>query len=200
MSESINLKEIKRQVYLYYSEDGLADVAVGLVIFGFGVLLLVDLPAMVGLLGLIPFLVWYFGKQTLVIPRVGSIQMDQEMKKRFVGFFTNLVILGAGVLVLYLVSKRTRPDLQFDFSLALFGFVLALGISSLGLALKTNRFYLYALLVFLAMTVGEFLGRSIVAVDPYLIAVIAAGGIILITGIVVLFRFLKKYPVVVLED
>ena len=58
MSESINLKGIKRQVYLYYSEDGLADVAVGLMIFGFGVLLLVDLPAMVGLLGLISFLVW----------------------------------------------------------------------------------------------------------------------------------------------
>jgi len=200
MSESINLKGIKRQVYLYYSEDGLADVAVGLMIFGFGVLLLVDLPAMVGLLGLISFLVWYFGKQALVIPRVGSIQMDQQMKKRFVGFFTNLVILGAGVLVLSLVSIRTRPDLQFDFSLALFGFVLALGISSLGLALKTNRFYLYALLVFLANAVGEFLGRSITAVDPYLVAVIIAGGIILIAGIIVLFKFLRKYPVVVMED
>ena len=200
MQESINLKEIKRQIYLYYSEDGLADVAIGLVIFGFGVLLLVDLPAMIGLLGPISFMVWYFGKQSLVIPRVGSIQLDQEMKKRFSGFAINLIIIGVGVFLLYLFSGNSSTSLLTDYSLALFGLVSALAISSLGYILQTNRMYAYALLVFLAMAIGEILGRSIVAVDPFLVSVILAGGIILLTGIIVLARFLNKYPVVKIVD
>jgi len=78
----------------------------------------------------------------------------------------------------------------------MFGFVLAAGISSLGVMLKSNRFYFYAILVFLAMAVGEFLGSSITAVDPFLVSVISAGSIIMIAGIVVLIRFMNKYPVV----
>ena len=58
MSENIDLKKIRQEVYLFYSEDGLADLAIGLMILGFGIFLLVDLPALVGLLGLLPFLVW----------------------------------------------------------------------------------------------------------------------------------------------
>jgi len=81
----------------------------------------------------------------------------------------------------------------------LFGFVLALAISSLGMVLKTSRFYFYGLLVFAALAAGEFLSTLITAVDPYLVAVISSGGIILLAGGITLIKFLKKYPVVTLE-
>ena len=196
MSENINLKEIERQVYLFFSEDGLADLALGLMIFGFGIFLMVDLPALVGLLGLFPFLVWYLGKQSLVIPRIGSIQPNQEMKKQFVGFFINLCLIGLGVFVLYLLNRGSGQTFLSLHPLMIFGFVLALAISSLGMILKTSRFYFYGLLVFASMAAGEFLSSSITAVDPYLVAVISAGGIILLVGFITLVRFLKKYPVV----
>jgi len=196
MSENINLNEIKRQIYLFYSEDGLADLAIGMMIFGFGVFLMVDLPALVGLLGLFPFLVWYLGKQSLVIPRIGSIQPNQEMKKQFVGFFFNLCLIGLGVFVLYLLNRGSDETFLNQHPLLLFGFVVALAISSLGMILKTSRFYFYGLLVFSAMAAGEFLSSSITAVDPYLVAVVSAGGIILLAGCITLVRFLKKYPVV----
>ena len=200
MSEKINLTEYKRQIYLFYSEDGLADLAVGLMIFGFGILLLVDVPALVGLLGLLAFLVWYFGKQGLVIPRVGSIQPGQEIKKRFTGFLINLSVMGFGVLVFYILNQRSGNNFLSSYPLTMFGFVLALGISSLGLMLKSNRFYFYGLLVFLAMAAGEFLGSSITTVDPFLVAVISAGSIIMVAAIVILVKFMNKYPVVRSED
>ncbi len=200
MSENINLKEIKRQVYLFYSEDGLADLAIGLMIFGFGIFLLNDLSALVGLLGFLPLLVWYFGKEFLVFPRVGSIQPAQELKKRFRGFFINMILFGLGVFALYFLNRNSGTSFLSQHPLTLFGFVLGLAISSLGMILNTSRFYLYGLLVFGAMAVGEFLSDSITAVDPYLVAVISAGGIILIAGFVILARFLKKYPVVSLDD
>lgn len=196
MSESINLKEVKRQIYLYYSEDGLADLAIGLMIFGFGFFLIIDLPAFVGLLGLFPFLVWYFGKEYLVFPRVGSIQPDREMKRRFVGFSINLCLIGSGVLALYILNRKSSEPFLSQHPLMLFGLVLGLAISSLGMIMKTSRFYLYGLLVFSAMAVGEILTGSITAVDPYLISVISAGVIILVAGFITLARFLNKYPVV----
>jgi hypothetical protein len=199
MTEKIDLKNIRQQVYLFYSEDGLADLAVGLMIFGFGIFLLVDLPALVGLLGILPFLVWYLGKQNLVVPRVGSIQPDKEMKKSFRGFFINLFLLGIGVFVLMMLNQGAGNSFLPQHSLMVFGFVLAVAISSLGMIMKTARFYYYGLLVFVAMGAGEFLSSTISTVDPYLIAVISAGGIILLAGFIVLARFLKKYPVVSLE-
>lgn len=199
MSENIDLKKVRHQVYLFYSEDGLADLAIGLMILGFGIFLLVDLPALVGLLGLLPFLVWYLGKLSLVVPRVGSIQPDKKMKKSFRGFFINLCLIGVGVFTLYLLNRGTGESFFAKHPLSLFGFVLALAISSLGMILKTNRFYLYGLLVFAAMAVGELLASSITAVDPFLLSVISAGGIILLAGSFVLARFLNKYPVVSLE-
>lgn len=199
MTENINLKEIKKQVYLFYSEDGLADLGLGLMVFGFGIFLLVDLPALVGLMGLFPFLIWYLGKEYLVFPRVGSIQPDQETKKRFRGFFMNICLIGLGVLFFYLLNRNSGGSFLSQHPLMLFGLILGLAISSLGLVLKTPRFYLYGVLVFAAMAVGEFLSSLITAVDPYLISVISAGGIILVAGLIILARFLKKYPVVSLE-
>ena len=107
MKENNYIKEVRRQVYLFYSEDGLADLGVGLMILGFGALLMADAPYLVGLLGLVAYLVWFFGKQLLVIPRVGNIQPGTEIKKRLFGFFINLFYLGPGPwLFTWLVAER----------------------------------------------------------------------------------------------
>lgn len=200
MNGKMNLQEIKRQVYLYYTEDGLADVSLGLVILGFGLLLLMDLPAFVGTLGLIPLLIWYLGKGSLVVPRVGSIQPGPSIKRRFLGFFLNICLVGIGVFVLFLMGRGSGESFFSQYSLSLFGFVLALGISSLGLLMNAVRFYAYGALVFLAITVGEFLMSSISAFDPFLVGVISAGAIILAVGMIYLIRFLTKYPVIAEES
>lgn len=201
MKESMDLKDIRRQVFLYYAEDGLVDIAVGLVILGFGLLLLLDLPALVGLLGVLALLVWYIGKGSLVIPRVGTIKPGREMKERFKSLLITLILLGAGVFALFLVGAGSGGGVSLfsRYSLSLFGLVVALGICSLGLLLDTARFYYYGGLVFLAMAGGDLLGQSVTAFDPFLVAVIGAGGLVLAAGVVVLVRFLGKYPVIRME-
>jgi hypothetical protein len=196
MTENINLESIRKEVYLYYSEDGLVDLAIGLVIFGFGALLQAELPALVGALGLIPLLIWYFGKQYLTLPRVGAIQPSRGMKRRFTGFFINMIIIGIGTLVLFLIRPDSGKISLEEYSLTMFGFILALGISTIALIMKTNRYYLYGLLVFVSMALGEFLNKIIVTVDVFLLAVMIAGGMIFLSGIIVLSRFMNKYPVV----
>ena len=200
MAEKLSLKEIRRQVYLSYSEDGLIDLAIGLVIFGFGALLMVDVPWMVGVLGVIPLLIWYLGKRYLTVPRIGTIQPGRVMKKRFVGFSVFMIAVGLGVLALFILVAVSGGSLLADHPLALFGLVLALGISALGMVMKANRLHFYALLVFASMAVGEILNKSIEVVDVYLLSVIIAGGIIIIAGGITLIGFLQKYPVVSMEE
>jgi hypothetical protein len=195
MSEILNMKQIRIELYRSFTEDGLVDLAIGLVIFGFGALLLVDIPWLIALLGLIPLLVWYLGKHYLTRPRLGSFEPKASMDKKFKGFFISLLAIGLGVLVFFMLGTGAAAH-----PLALFGLVLALGISLLGLLMKTNRLYYYAFLVLAAMALGEALNPSVKEVNIYLLAVIIAGGVILITGSMVLWRFLLKYPVVSVEE
>jgi MFS family permease len=195
MTENLNMKQIRNDLYRSYTEDGLVDLAIGLVIFGFGALLLVDIPWLIAVLGLIPLSVWYLGKRYLTSPRVGTFEPSASMDKKFKGFFISLLTIGLGVLVFFVLGNRSAAH-----PLALFGLILALGISVLGLLMKTNRLYYYAFLVFTAMALGEALNPSIKDIDIYLLAVIIAGGVILITGSMVLWRFVRKYPVVSMEE
>ena len=200
MSEKLNMNDIKRQVYLSYSEDGLIDLAIGLVIFGFGTLLMFDVPWLGGVVGAIPLLIWYLGKRYLTIPRIGTIQPGKTMKKQFMGFSVSMIAIGLGALVLFILIAGSGENLLADHPLALFGLILALGISALGLVMKTNRLHLYAFLVFASMAGGDILNKSIETMDVYLLSVIIAGGIIIIAGCIVLIGFLQKYPVVLMEE
>jgi len=195
MPENVNMKQIQNSLYRSYAEDGLVDVAIGLVIFGFGALLLVEIPWLIALLGLIPLLVWYLGKHYLTSPRLGTFQPRASMNRKFRGFFVCLLTIGLGVLLFFVLGSGLAAH-----PLALLGLVLALGISALGLLMKTNRLYYYAVLVFAAMAFGEALNPSIKENDTYLLAVILAGGLILISGSMVLWRFLRTYPVVSIEE
>ena len=200
MSEQLNLKEIRRQVYLSYTEDGLIDLSIGLLILGFAAMLMADLPWMVGLLGGIPLLIWYGGKRSLTLPRIGSIQPGKEMKDQFKGYTIALLIAGLGVLVFFILLASSGRSILADHPLALFGLVLALGISALAILTKAYRLYLYAALVFAAMTIGEILNRSIETLDMFLLLVFIAGAVIIIAGIIVLSTFLRKYPIVSLDE
>lgn len=195
MPENLNMKEIQNDLYRSYADDGLVDLAIGLVIFGFGTLLLAEIPWLIALLGLIPLLVWYLGKHYLISPRLGTFQPSASMNKRFRGFFVCLLTVGLGALLFFMPGSGLAAH-----PLALLGLVLALGISALGLLMKTNRLYYYAVLVFAAMAFGEALNPSIKESDTYLLAVILAGGVILISGSMVLWRFLRTYPVVSIEE
>jgi hypothetical protein len=54
--------------------------------------------------------------------------------------------------------------------------------------------YVYAVIIFVSFAGGEILAQYITSVDAFALAVMAGGGLILIAGITVLIRFLRKYP------
>jgi len=197
MSEKTVMKDINRRIFLFYTEDGLIDLAIGLVLFGFGGLLFLDMPGYIGVLGLLAVGLWYLGKRRITMPRIGTIRLRQAEKEKLAGFFITMILLGSGVLATLLT--RTGGLKSGTLPLLMFALVLALGISALGFILKAHRLYIYAILVFSALSGGNVLNRAVGSTDLFILFVMVAGLIILAAGSVVLSRFLRKYPKVTEE-
>ncbi len=194
MSYQIDMKEIERQVFLSYSEDGLIDIAVGTVITAWGLMLMLEPSGLIGLIGLLGMGIWYLGKRSITIPRIGVIEPSAKVERRLTNLAVFMVVLGLVALVGILLSRAAGTTLTSDYSLGILGLVLAIGVAFLAYLLNASRMYIYALILLASFAGGEILSRSITAFDAFALSVVLGGGLILLSGIVVLVRFLRKYP------
>jgi hypothetical protein len=199
MSYELDMKEIERKAYLSYSEDGLVDIAIGMVILLWDVFLIVEPSGLIGLLGLLAFAIWYLGKRFITIPRIGMIKPSQKMERRFKNLGIFLVILGAIAFGGILTGRIIGYPFSSGYSLGILGLVLAGGISVLAYLLNAARLYVYAVLLFVAFAGGEILSANITTFEAFALSVILGGAIILFSGLVVLLRFLRKYPLPTME-
>jgi hypothetical protein len=194
MSYELNMKEIERQVYLSYSEDGLVDIAIGVVITAWGLMLTQEPSGLIGLLGLLGMGVWYFGKRLITIPRIGVIEPSPKMERKLSNLAIFLVVLGLVVFAGILLSRAAGSLVISDYSLAILGLVLAAGVALVAYLLNAARIYLYAVILFASFAGGEILAKSVTTFDAFALSVILGGALILLSGIIVLVRFMRKYP------
>jgi hypothetical protein len=199
VSIQLDMKEIERQVYMFYHEDGLIDIAIGFVFLGWGLMLAIAPTGLIGLLGLGAVAIWYLGKRYLTIPRVGVIEPGRSIRNRLDGLAVFLLLLGLAAFVGILVAVLGEDDFLANHSLGLLGLVIALGIGVGGYVLRANRLYAYAVLLFVAFAGGEALNSTVTSFDAFILSVILAGSVILFSGLVVLARFLRKYPLPAIE-
>ncbi|MAU10033.1 MAG: hypothetical protein CL607_09450 [Anaerolineaceae bacterium] len=188
-------KGLEQKLYLTYHQDGLLDLTIGIIIALFGLVILADQPAFVGLIA-IPGVLYIPFKQSISRPRMGLIRFESEQKQALK--LTLSMLLGVAVLIALIVlftltggmPENIQALIRDNMRLIFSGF---LGVSLLAVAtlLNNRRFYLYAvvgvLLVWASMLVPFHLG----------IAVMALAAILILTGIALLVQFIRDYP---LED
>ena len=194
MSYELNMKEIERQVYLSYSEDGLVDIAIGSVITTWGLMLTQKPTGLIGLIGLLGLGIWYIGKRLITIPRIGVIDPHPKMERRLTNLAIFLVVLGLLVFAGVVLTLSNGSSLISDFSLTIVGLVIAGGVALLAYMLNASRIYIYSIVLFASFAAGELLTRSITSFDAFALSVIIGGGLILLSGLIVLVRFMRKYP------
>jgi hypothetical protein len=197
---TLNMKEIERKAYMTLSEDGIVDIVIGGVFLGWGLLLAAGPAGLTGLLVPLALGIWYAGKRALTVPRVGLVIPSQKMETKLRKTATLLLALGILLLAGIVLWQASGGGAMREHSLGLLGLVVAVGISMVAFLLDAKRLYAYAALLFIAFAVGETLNPSIPTMDTFLAAVIAASAFILLSGVVVLMRFLRKYPLPVEED
>lgn len=189
MDSQINLRQIQRRAYLAYHEDGLVDVFVGLVFLLYGAVMLAGKTAFIGLCWM-PALFIVPVKKWLTVPRMGYVKYRPSGNVLWTKIGIMAMIAGMLFFLLF-VYKNRSPGLRAfidAYFLLIFGIFLASLPLAGAVALGVRRFYAYAALILVLFTAANFQDY------PLPVIFVILGSLLLLTGLVVLVRFLRKYP------
>ena len=208
MSTQLNLKEIERKAFRSTYQDGLWDLYFGLIVIcaaffiyhpagGYSPL---NILLMVCAVSVVYGLFWA-GKKFITLPRMGQVQFGEQRKRRK---RTMIIVLSAVVLiqVIFLslqlwawahpeIGKNINSLLAdkafMDLAVASIGaLMVGTGMSLIAFFIDFPRGYYIALMFSLAVFLMIYLNQPIY---PIIIGILIA-----IPGLVLLIRFLKKYP------
>jgi hypothetical protein len=188
MEKNPDLKTIGRRAYLSYHQDGFIDLGLGLVFLISGLLNVTGLQSLVGI-SWMPALLIAPMKRWITAPRMGMVKFHKSRK--VILFKTAMIVLSLSVLILSVTSMffRIQPLAGWihRYFLLLFGASISL-IPLIGaFALGIRRFYGYAALIMCGFTFAHFVKDGI---HPVFIVI---GSTLVLTGLVILIRFLRRY-------
>ncbi len=196
MRQDSELQTIQRKVYMSIFQDGVWDIFLGLFILAWGLSILTEATYLPGIsfLGLY-FAIWGI-KKWLTYPRIGYVRFSVSSRRRIT---TRFLILGAAVLLIGLLAAvlwgiGARPQWLADYFPLIFNGMLAVVVCIAAYWGRVNRFFVYAVLIFLGAVFHLWLGIR------WEFGFIGAGGIIILIGLGILIIFLRKYPRVSQEN
>ena len=216
MQTPVSLRSIERQAFRATLADGLWDVFIGCFVLMFALA-----PVLSQSLGdfwssfiFLPFWgVVYLGiwliRKYVVTPRMGQVSLGQLRIKRLRKL--NLVMLAItvalflfGVLMFIWAEGPGGQNLVPWFG-SLFGlvsgFLLLTGFSVAAFVLDYVRLYVYGLLLFAALPIGEWLYANQISAHhgfPVVFGVVAA--IMIVTGLLQFLLLLKNNPAIAVEE
>lgn len=194
MATELDLKQVERKMYLSYQEDGLIDIALGIVVLGFGLTMLVGSFLLLILAWISVALVWP-AKRLLTYPRLGHVRFTPERRRKLSAGVLGLFLLGIVALLLVVTVSVVPRETSLSSGPwylnpqgLLLGLLMAMLPILIAVFFRVRRFFVYALVVFL-----PWLASFSIPLQPELPVVLAAG-IILLSGIGLLTRFLRQFP------
>ncbi len=210
MSQKINLKELERKAWRSFFDDGLWDLYLGLLLLSMaisaglsdaGLSETLHYGLYIGVLVLAMGLLWA-GKRLLTAPRLGRVKFGPKRELNWV----RLILLGSVVLgaLLYLLAVGVKEGRLPKLDMQLLGpvvwvvnvcVVFGLGAYLLGF----DRLYIIGVMYALAVP-GDIALTKLTQADLSFVAFGVPATVILIMGLVVLIRFLRRYPVLTNEQ
>ena len=203
MTNKNSLREIEKKTYMSYHQDGLLDIFVGVYILlvGTGIFLLTMtdfnmwfiIPAIFPAI-MIPL--WISAKKRITMPRIGYVKFGVRGVNKMMAIFLGLTVVGLGAFMVFGLGASmgegwalTLRDFLISNSMIIIG-IGAITISSLfAYTMGLKRLYGYGMLTFVLFFTGYFLAI------PFEYFVVTIGLVIIISGFVLLMRFIRKYPI-----
>ncbi len=185
------LAELERQAYRTVVDDGLIDILLGLFLLALGVQLATDIEYLTVLALVLAYPLWKTLRTRLIEPRIGHVRLHSsrrsamKSKKRVVTVI--LCSLAAALLALnfFLDGDISElRELRNILAAAFFGLPTVVA----GILFEIKRLVVYGALL-LAAGVAAHLASLV-----YGAGLLSAGGIVLISGFLVLTRFLRQRP------
>ena len=195
MTQDVDLKQIERKAWTSYFHDGLTDLYGGFILLGLGLAMLTDQMWWLALMVIGMAALW--ARKRITYPRMGYVKFSPQReartkRSRIIASMVLTATMLLGVILFALVWTNGLPQWLdawlADYFLVAFavmvGAIIAVGAFMVGV----TRFYAYAVLVFAAFAAAQLFDTS--AGLPVTIA----AGVIVLCGLAVLTRFLRKYP------
>jgi len=188
MTEKMNLKEIEKKAYRFTFQDGIYDIMFGVLlvsfalapiireVIGLGYILFVVIPAP---------LILVLGKKYITVPRIGIVKFGLKRRDAYKKLVTISVILVIITFILLIMTiTKTFPG-TLGTMLDGFAVPLIIGIST---------FWVYGLIIGVGIIVAEVLYKTVGTPLAGIITFGIPGILILFYGVLILSRFLRKYP------
>jgi hypothetical protein len=195
MSQSINLKEIERKANLYHG-DGLLDITIGLAILLFGIAEIFDQTSLAGVWVVLWLPMMMSAKKSITVPRMRYIDFTPKAQWKVKLVIVTVVLAVAVLFTLGLVvftKNDTLPSWLTAWLREYSRMVWPAALVGVGwliaLATGVKRLYAYAALAVIAFAGGYWFNLNF----PLLFTML--GVVIVLSGMVVLVRFLRKYPI-----
>lgn len=187
MTQDINLKELELKAWTSYFQDGLWDIFMGLLMLTMGIRGLTDNVWFTLGVGA-AVLVSLVGKKFITVPRIGRVKFGpaRKAKQRKLMAVVGIAVLATLILLLTTLLGLDTPQAVVAPILVI---CIALVFGLMAYYMDFGRLYAYGLLFAISMALWETFEEPI---GP--IAFSVSGGIALLIGLVVLIRFLRKYP------
>jgi hypothetical protein len=194
MNEKIDLKSIERKVYTSYHQDGILDILIAIFILSVAVWIIIDMAWFGWMFYLIAVSVYAGAKRAITVPRIGFVKFPQQRYKKMVwvavSFGVFLSVLG---LVAFMQTAGGSPPAWLVFAFENYMIVIELFVAALfcfvGYTFRARRMYAYALLTSITFGIGYFMSY------PLYYYIVLIGTLILLTGLTLLIRFVRRYPV-----
>lgn len=177
-------------------DDGLLDLFVGAGFILIGLAWLADLIPLAAIIPAVLMPFWKPARQRFTIPRMGAVSFSAPQNQEQRTALIKWVIFGVVVLFLELgifvvaIRRQGEPiqgiaDLAVGLPTALLGLALLAG----AMLAKAKRYVAYTLAAF-ASCAGAIFWR----LDEPGIGILAIGIVVLVSGLVILGRFLRRHP------
>lgn len=207
MSNITDLKVLERKAFRSYHQDGLMDISLGLMmmvafisevfIYGSmpeiktGIVEPVIFRIILGLgLYLTPVVIVYAGKRFITTPRLGSVKLGSERLSR--NKKAKVVILSAvlvtwAVLIISMVTGWTEVQNIVQWMPVIIGGGVTLVMSLMAYFIDFPRLAVIGALMGLGIAFREWLDKPVM--------LLISGLLILVTGLVIFWRFLREHPI-----
>jgi hypothetical protein len=207
MEQQIDLKRLERKVWTSFYEDGIWDIYLGLLLSAIAVGAfctdtgISEKYSILGHVGILVFAMLFLvlGKHFITVPRIGTVVFGPRGRARLTKVQILLALscisgLAAFLLIASTIGNATARQPVMDYIFPLFWTVNMFVLFSLAAYfLNYPRLYIVGLLYAIAVPADKIM-RQILHIDLTVVAFGVPALVILIMGIVVLVRFLKKYP------
>ena len=195
MTQEIDLKELEKKAYRDSQQDGLMEVMMGLILITFGGFFYSPIFAFYILLIVFSGKIVEFVRRRHTYPRIGFVKFREENPK---DALTGVLLFEFAVIVIIFTLISISGDVAdysrwVNWAPLFFGMILVGPFAHAASRSGSVRYYGYAILsviLGLFFSLIEF-GSGFTGLILYLVLI---GGFLVLGGLVIFIRFLRKYP------